>query len=271
MNFQANKLTTRVSKNLFLLLLSYFTSLTVYCQEVKIGNIYKIIVETPVQEVSILETENLSNIDLDYKEIFDAGILFRVVDKQNDKILVRTLAFNNGQKNRENENKAHHIGKEDEYGKYYLLKANNIGDRIVEPSEIITVGLLTIPFKARFEEDNRPFAFSPEFNLSSAFGIRVFQNWNYSTRLYAQFGIGISTVGLNSSNSNIENDQNIAALTLLTGAMFDYNGIQIGLYIGWDSISNNDVYQWDFHGRKWFSIGIGFGLFKFGSKGKNIQ
>ena len=124
--------------------------------------------------------------------------------------------------------------------------------------------MLTVPFKARLKTKNSDFEFSPEFNLSSTLAVRLWKSWDYNSNLFFQIGAGVGTVSLNEDNSAIEDAQNIASLTLLTGLMFDFKGIQIGGYIGWDSISNNSLYEWNHHGKPWISLGIGFGLFDFG-------
>ena len=60
----------------------------------------------------------------------------------------------------------------------------------------VNIGLLTLPFKARPQDD---FSFDTEFNLNTTLSITPFQRNNYS--LSVQLGAGIGSVGLNSNNS----------------------------------------------------------------------
>jgi hypothetical protein len=120
----------------------------------------------------------------------------------------------------------------DAYAKLSLTK---------EIKERVSFGLLTLPFKARPQED---FNFDSEFNLNTTLNIRLYSFSDTSFNL--QLGGGIGTVGLNSSNADglgEKEAQDISTLTLLTGFMFEYKNVQVGLFMGTDNIKNQTNYK----------------------------
>lgn len=123
----------------------------------------------------------------------------------------------------------------------------------------ISIGLLTLPFKARPQDD---FSFDTEFNLSTTLNYKIASIYNADFNV--QIGAGIGSVNLNSSNSQIAADkaQDVAALNFFTGLMLQYKKVQAGLYVGIDQINNQAEYQWQHNGNLWFGFGIGFNVFK---------
>ena len=144
---------------------------------------------------------------------------------------------------------------------YYISKVEF--DKSAEKEirkEKLAVGLLTLPFKARPQDD---FSFVTEFNLSTTL------NWNfykiYDAHLNLQIGAGIGSVNLNASNASGITDlkaQDVATLNFFSGLMVEYKKVQAGLYIGVDQINNQSQYQWQHNGNLWFGFGIGFNVFK---------
>lgn len=130
-----------------------------------------------------------------------------------------------------------------------------------EKESIVSIGLLTLPFKARPQKE---FAFDTEFNFNSTLNIRFCKlSKNYSFNW--QFGAGIGTVGLNPDNAKgieIGESTDVSTVTLLTGFMFQHKNVQFGLYSGLDFINNQDNYKWGGHGNPWVAVGIGFNIFK---------
>ncbi len=123
----------------------------------------------------------------------------------------------------------------------------------------ISVGLLTLPFKARPQDS---FSFDTEFNINTTMNIALNYYGDYS--LNFQFGAGIGSVGLNTNNSEgLMEDQNqdVSTLTFLSGIMLAHKNLQVGLYAGVDQINNQENYRWKSNGNVWFAFGIGYDLF----------
>ncbi|TGV03649.1 hypothetical protein EM932_06385 [Flavivirga rizhaonensis] len=134
----------------------------------------------------------------------------------------------------------------------------------------ISIGLLTLPFKARPQKE---FAFDTEFNFNSTLNIRL-DKFSKDFSLNWQLGAGIGTVGLNPDNAKgIEEGEStdVSTVTFLTGFMYQYKNVQFGLYSGLDFINNQDNYNWDGHGNPWVAMGIGFNLFKIDIENKVKQ
>jgi hypothetical protein len=156
--------------------------------------------------------------------------------------------------------------------KIYTISRNNFNSfsEKIEPKERFSIGLLTLPFKARPQGD---VTFDTEFNLNSTLNIRLFDIAGSS--LNYQIGAGIGSVGLNTSNaSGLSDDeaQDVATMTLLNGLMLQYKRVQVGLYAGVDHINNQKNYKWESNGNIWFGFGIGYNLFDISLSGeKNKQ
>lgn len=46
--------------------------------------------------------------------------------------------------------------------------------------------------------------------------------------------------------------------------MLQYKKVQTGIYLGTDFINNQTHYQWQYQGKSWFALGIGYQLFGVG-------
>lgn len=150
-------------------------------------------------------------------------------------------------------------------GKIYTISRAEFNDsaaRKPKDDTILNIGLLTLPFKAR-PQDN--FSFDTEFNINTTLSIRFYEFRKTKTYWNWQLGAGIGTVGLNASNAagiTGEESQDVALLSLSTGIMLQYRKVQAGIYIGVDQINNQNKYQWQSNGNMWFGFGIGFNVFK---------
>jgi len=139
------------------------------------------------------------------------------------------------------------------------------------PTKIITkgalgFGILNYPFKLRIQPHINDFTGS--FNVGAAVSYTYkhdsLKKWTYSHVL----GIGISSITLdkaavNTDTGAIGSTNSLAALTLSYGFMVQYDKVQLGVFIGWDRISNlnNNTYGWKYQGNPWISIGLGLSIF----------
>lgn len=235
---------------LFLCLLAFFYPKDIFCQEE--GDIIMLKADVKVIGKPVGVFTDLTS--MKSVEYLASGILFKVRRKETDTVQLKALNFDTlSLKDK--------IAGQRDLSEYYNDKIYSISradfDRYAlkdEKKERLSVGILTLPFKARPQEK---FSFDTEFNFNSTLNIALDKKafWNI------QLGAGIGSVGLNKSNSLLEEPQDIAVLTTLVGIMIEYERVQVGLYTGFDFINNQANYSWDSHGKLWLGFGIGYDLF----------
>lgn len=202
---------------------------------------------------SHLEVVNQKQVKEEDKSLvnyLEPTIQFRINSISNDLVGLIAVPFNEKTNQAKSYNNViYYVNKSDFEDSYKEFK----------PDDKISIGLLTLPFKARPQDD---FSFDTEFNLSTTLNYKITSIYNADFNI--QIGAGIGSVNLNSSNSQIDADkaQDVAALNFFTGLMLQYKKVQAGLYIGVDQINNQAQYQWQHNGNIWFGFGIGFNVFK---------
>lgn len=125
----------------------------------------------------------------------------------------------------------------------------------------ITGGAVVIPVKMRL----KPFDFSRDFSLGFAAGPR----WRLSRRKEHYFMVplafNVTIVGVDSvsTNGKAKEPTDLGALGAAVGGVVDFNGIQMGLFVGKDWISMRDRLNtgWIYHRKTWISAGLGFTIF----------
>lgn len=131
----------------------------------------------------------------------------------------------------------------------------------------LSLGVITIPYKLRFQYDDAPFSFSPSISLGTTLGIKQRVSKTYLAYLNGIVYTGLSSVELNNSNSNpnlytlSSSSRNEAAFTFALGIMYTVNSIQVGVILGKDYISNQTTINWAYHNKYWFAVGIGTQIF----------
>jgi len=205
----------------------------------------------------------------------ESNILLRIVkiDSINNKYSVQALNFKVYKKKKfiNRNNKYHFVDRglsdktinADLYNnKTFEIDKNSLENSTDFPSakkDPITIGILSLPFKYRPGANE---VFSLEFNINTSIAVLI--KSLYSFDIYVQGGVGIGSVGLNTTNSKgIEagNEINASVLTGLMGAMIQYKKVQAGIYIGVDFLNNQNLYGWESNKHAWYSIGIGYELF----------
>ncbi|WP_159090868.1 hypothetical protein [Aquimarina aquimarini] len=166
----------------------------------------------------------------------------------------------------------------DDLNKYATTKIPKPSTKKEKEEGAYSIGLLTLPFKARPVRSEGGgtgnLEFDTEFNLSSTLNIRLTEIQKASFNL--QLGAGIGSVGLNKNNANSlpdEEPQDVTTLTGLTGIMLQYKKVQFGLYAGVDYINNQKTFDWQSNGNIWFGVGIGYQIFnlQFSEQNGNSQ
>ncbi len=191
---------------------------------------------------------------------------YKVVSIEDDKVKLLALNFKTP-KSTERKNNPDKVYMSDIYNNkiYTIAKTAFVAYATkakTEKSERLTLGILTLPYKARSNGDG--ISFDTEFSLNTTVNLRLHNGYKNAYSINALLGSGIGNVGLNTSNAaGLDQNEAIDAATLsfLTGLMYEYDRVQIGLYVGWDYINNQDVYKWDGNGKMWFGLGIGYGIF----------
>ena len=214
----------------------------------------------------------------------ESGIKFKVIDIYPDSVTLKAIPFE-PLKPYKNIKKFWHnliytkkltdnrIDKSLVYNnKIYKIKKTDFTNNaeIVTEKDLLSIGLLTLPFKARPQDD---FSFDTEFNLNSTLNWSIHRGEYISTNI--QIGAGIGTVGLNTGNSlglQADEAQDVSTLTFLSGIMLQYDKVQVGIYAGVDHINNQNNYKWKSNGDIWYGFGIGYDLFNISlAKTKNKQ
>jgi hypothetical protein len=124
----------------------------------------------------------------------------------------------------------------------------------------VKAGFYTIPFKLRF--DDFDFEQNINFGMNIGFQFRfnklIEDKWLYEP----SFGIGLSSIQLNTKNSDALEDRSASAFTLTSGVIlhFDEN-INLGIFGGVDLLGNSDKdINWKHNGKPWLGIGINVGF-----------
>ncbi len=128
-------------------------------------------------------------------------------------------------------------------------------------------GVINFPFKIRGIVGNKV-DFSGAFNIGAAVGLKTrkysYEKWSNIWLL----GVGIANVDLDASSvsmnaEELDSANNFSALSISFGHMWEYEKVQLGIFIGWDRISrlNHDRFDWDYQNKPWLSIGLGYSIF----------
>ncbi|WP_164111682.1 MULTISPECIES: hypothetical protein [Sphingobacterium] len=194
----------------------------------------------------------------------DDGIKYKIVNINGDDLMVKVYPLFNvpNKKFKGVSNATYYNNKLFSIKKAeYLAKAEEIVK--AEIPERISIGILTLPFKFRPQDEK---TFEAQFNLNSTLNI-LLGSPGPSHNGFLQIGAGLGSVDLNSNNSlGIQANENInaATLTMFGGFMLQYKKVQAGIYAGVDYINNQKHYQWQSNGKMWIGFGIGYQVFNVG-------
>ena len=128
--------------------------------------------------------------------------------------------------------------------------------------------------KASFlvEEVNQNFEFETNLSLGTSLTGGISYDVLRENRfLEGSLGIGISRVNLDNNNSNlgsVDNPSQTAleqtAFTVSLGIVFYYDGLNAGLFLGWDHLSGKaqKQFEWIHNQKPWLGIGVNIGIGK---------
>lgn len=125
----------------------------------------------------------------------------------------------------------------------------------------ITGGQLTLPFKIRRSPENHTFKLTTDVTLGGYVGytrkIALKKDFFFTVPLTA----GLTFINLTNNNTTVAQDESdaevIPGLTWSSGLIFQLEQYSFGLMLGKDYASKVGD-QWQYHGKLWWSFGIGF-------------
>lgn len=141
--------------------------------------------------------------------------------------------------------------------RYFLLPKADLdlfADKLLDKCTAIG-GIATLPFKWRPQDG----AFTKDLSITGLAGFK--HNCSANVAYSVLLGIGVTSVTADSSNSKSPSSSDLAAITISLGGVFQYKGLQIGIFTGIDKISNNRTTNWKYQGKPWIGIGVGFSIF----------
>lgn len=240
-----------------------------------VGDIVKFDIDVPVLTQPSLFIEKTTSDD--YANYLPKGDLFKILQFRGDEVDVIALPYDPyySEVEKANAKKAGETlsDKSDAYNnKVYTISKIyfDAAARKVEPVDRVSVGLLTLPFKMRPQND---VSFDTEFNLNTTLNFYLKPLFKNSTSLNLQVGGGLGTVSLTPQNSTIDGDktQDVTTLTFLSGLMLQYKRVQFGVYTGVDWINNQSTYNWESNGNIWFGFGVGYNVFNISVSSEKSQ
>lgn len=159
-----------------------------------------------------------------------------------------------------------------EIEKYYVVEKNLLNNNIIPHTPKtweLRAGVVSIPVKFYFylPDDGNPLDFSSR-SVSLGTSIGAAQQVSKSRRnlwvnylLGAQFTMVTPTtddfINFNTADSN---SNTLSAFSLSLGIALDFEGIEVGFFLGKDFLPGSAANNWRYNRDTWFSIGIGTSL-----------
>lgn len=127
-----------------------------------------------------------------------------------------------------------------------------------------TGGQLTLPFKIRPKAETNSFRLTTDVTVGAYIGLTKHLDAKRNYQLIIPLAAGLTFINLNESNTTLDQSlqeaEVVPGLTWSTGIILQLEKYSLGLMFGKDYASEVGN-QWDYHGRFWWSFGIGFTFF----------
>lgn len=122
----------------------------------------------------------------------------------------------------------------------------------------VAFGAYTIPFRLRSIGGGDDFDFESSLSLQANLVFGFGSIYKQDSWFDASIGIGLTSVNLNSKNSNVTEDRTASALTFSLGSVFKpAKYANVGIFLGWDFLGQNDnEVDWKHDGNAWMGLGI---------------
>jgi len=125
----------------------------------------------------------------------------------------------------------------------------------------VTGGQLTLPFKIRRSPENHTFRLTTDVTLGGYVGYTRKISTKKDFFLTVPLTAGLTFINLTNNNTAVTltevDAEIIPGLTWSTGLIFQMEQYSFGLMVGKDYASEVGD-QWQYHGKIWWSFGIGF-------------
>lgn len=153
---------------------------------------------------------------------------------------------------------------------YFIARSDSVDSASVKyintrVSGSLSFGIVNFPFKYRPQKGKADF--SGAFNFGAAVGYK-FKHRTYGTSFsiitcYSVSNIVLDSVSTSSNQSKLSKTNNFTAFSFSAGVLLEYQKVQAGVFIGWDTLNriNQEEYGWHYNGKPWFSVGFGFSIF----------
>jgi hypothetical protein len=126
----------------------------------------------------------------------------------------------------------------------------------------VTGGQLTLPFKVRKMQERRTFRLTTDVTLGGFVGYTRCISEEKKYFLTVPLTAGLAFINLSDNNTTFDRgeavDQDLVpGISWSTGLIFQLDRYSFGLMLGKDYASNVGE-QWEYHGKLWWSFGVGF-------------
>lgn len=125
------------------------------------------------------------------------------------------------------------------------------------------VGVYTVPFRLRgVGGGGEPFDFESSLSLTANLVFGVGSRKEKHSTVDGSLGLGLTSIALDSLNSDVSENRTASALTLSMGLVYWPNEhINIGAFVGWDKLGLKDrSTDWIYDGKTWLGLGINIGF-----------
>jgi len=234
-----------------------------------IGNFYRTKVDMVVQQFDYIKEDTLP-----FRYIAKAGAKFTIIGIKNSEIIIKFWHFNDTNAQSQPEKDFAKEGSQLLYidksanDKHFVVKTDVLNGKAESyngKSTSFVWGITTLPVKLRFgNSDGREFQFSSNFNIGTNAGIQWTFKGRKSQNLNLLFGVGISSVQVDSASTEGKQRESItaAAFTPSLGVVYGYERMQVGIYTGMDFTGGALSKKWVYQSKPWLAVGIGFALFQ---------
>jgi hypothetical protein len=124
-----------------------------------------------------------------------------------------------------------------------------------------TGGQLTLPFKIRRTQEHNTFKLTTDVTLGGYVGYTRKISEKRDFYLTVPLTAGLTFINVNSNNTTLDlamtDAEVVPGLTWSTGIILQMDKYSLGLMFGKDYASDVGD-QWEYHGKLWWSFGIGF-------------
>lgn len=230
-------------------------------------NIYKVLKhELVVQEINFLNKE----IDTTAFVLYD-DVVFEEMEELSDNgknyQLIKAVQYVKKRKNIPADQRPFKVV---EMGKYYVVEKKLLNRNTIPYTPKtweLRAGIVNIPVKFYLPDDGDPLDFSSR-SVSLGTSIGAAQQVSKSRRnlwvnylLGAQFTMVTPTTDdfINFDNTG-GNSNTLSAFSLSLGIALDFDGIEVGFFLGKDFLPGSAANSWRHNGDTWFSIGVGTSL-----------